>query len=62
MSKPRDQRLLPLRSAVVLQIAVHVGIAAGVLTFLGGVNAPLAIFTGLTAFAGTIPTAHQLLD
>ncbi|MFJ7265104.1 hypothetical protein ACIQV3_00275 [Streptomyces sp. NPDC099050] len=52
---------LSLHTAVVLLGAVLTGLAAGVLTYLGGTVAALSVLAGLTAAGAAVPVLRGLI-
>ncbi|MUL50075.1 hypothetical protein FZI85_30025 [Mycobacterium sp. CBMA293] len=65
MSTPKktdDGGLLPLRTAVVLLIAVIIGVTAFALAYLTSKSASAAGLAGGTAFGGAVALLHKLID
>lgn len=58
---PDTGPFLPLHTAVVLVVALLIGVSVGVLSRLGGVAAPLAVLAGLTAAGGAVPALRTLI-
>jgi hypothetical protein len=54
MPKPRSNKLLPLRTAVILLCALLIGTTAGALTYFGAKNLTSATLAGGSAFAGAV--------
>ncbi|MBB2910852.1 hypothetical protein FHS43_002115 [Streptosporangium becharense] len=59
---PAKPPLLTLRTLVILFAAVGVGILIGVLSYMGGVLAPLAVVAGLSAAGAAVVGLHAFLD
>lgn len=53
---------LTLRTLVLLLAAVLTGIGAGMLTYLGGQNAALAVLGGVAAAAAALKALDSLVD
>lgn len=58
---PETGPFLSLHTAVVLLGAVLAGLAAGVLTYLGGTVAALSVLAGLTAAGAAVPVLRGLI-
>lgn len=62
MPSPPPGPLLTVRAAVVLLIAVVVGLIAGVTGYLAYRDFPTAVLVGGGAAGGTLALFHSLLD
>lgn len=60
MSTNREP-LIPLRSAVVLLLALVVGLVTGALTYAGGRDALQAVLATLASFGGATLFFHQII-
>ncbi|MCX4524513.1 MULTISPECIES: hypothetical protein [unclassified Streptomyces] len=56
-----DPPFLSLHTAVVLVIAVLIGLVVGGLTFLGGFHPALAVLAGLGATGAAVPVLRSLI-
>ena len=54
-------KLLSLRAALVLALAVLAGIGAGVLTWLSGAPPATGVLAGCAAFASAVAFFHHLI-
>lgn len=53
--------LLPLRSALILIAAVVIGVAAGILAYLGGARPAGAVLTGGGAFGAAVVLLNMMI-
>ena len=58
----RSRALLTLRAAVILLAGLVAGVAAGILTYLGISDLPVAVLAGIPACAGAIKFLDYLID
>ncbi|MFC0597945.1 hypothetical protein [Streptomyces palmae] len=56
-----DQRLLPLRTALILLLASLTGVAVGILTALAGDGAPRSVLGGLAAAGLAVPFFDRVI-
>jgi hypothetical protein len=61
-SKARRPPLLPLRTFVILVVALVVGIAGGALTWLSAHSLPGAILVAGGTFGGALKLLHELVE
>ena len=62
MSKKTEEKLLTLRTAVLLLIALAIGAAAGALTYLSDYDLPAAVLVGGATFAGTLGFLDKIIE
>ncbi|MEV0288911.1 hypothetical protein AB0H36_32735 [Kribbella sp. NPDC050820] len=61
-SKQAGSRLIPVRSAVIMTLALLVAVGAGVLTYLQEPALPTAVLVGAGAWAGAVTFFNALID
>ncbi len=62
LTPPPPNPLLPLRSLVLLTVALLVGVAAGVLTFDNTQSPAAAVLAGAAGLGATLKLLHDLVE